>query len=278
MIIDVSGLNFSYGETTVLHEVNLQIAKNEVVALLGPNGAGKTTLLELILGQLTPNKGSISVLGKSPLNQTADFWKEIGIVQQYWRDHPKWTVKRQLEWVRSLYLASNKQPKTVEQALEEVDLTGQANQTLTTLSGGQRRRADFAVATMGNPKLLILDEPTTGLDPAARNEIHQLLDQATLNGATVLMTTHDLNEAEKVASRIIVLTHYHIVADGTADELRANNTPLAQISWRDANGNIQVHATDHVEKFVAELPLQEISELTITRPTLESAYLDLMGK
>ncbi|MCS4484159.1 ABC transporter ATP-binding protein [Gleimia sp. 6138-11-ORH1] len=278
MVISVSDLHFSYGKRSILENLNFEIAENEVVALLGPNGVGKTTLLDIILGQLNPQNGSVSVLGKTPRYQDAKFWMEIGIVQQHWRDHPKWPVKDHLEWARSLYQAAGKKPKTVAEALAEVDASEHINQPLAKLSGGLRRRIDFATATLGNPKLLILDEPSTGLDVEARHNIHQLIDQATLNGATVLFTTHDLDEAEKVASRIMILNSKQILADDTPSHLRTKHTPLAQISWKDSAGNTQVHATNEVEKFVAQLPLTQISELTITRPTLETAYLDLMSK
>lgn len=277
MIVSAKNVHFSYGEVEVLRDVSVDIAPGEVVALLGPNGAGKTTLIELILGFLKPNSGELNVLGIDPQIGKADFWEEIGVLQQQWRDHPKWRVREQLEWIASAHKSVGKHVKTPEEVLAEVGLSDFMNHQLGKLSGGQRRRVDFAAATIASPKLLILDEPTTGLDPVARNDIHMLIDAAQDRDASVLMSTHDLAEAEKIASRIMILSNHRIVANGTATQLREGIDKRAEVTWRDASGKRHVHATDQAEKFVRTLP-EDISELTVTRHTLEDAYLNIIGE
>lgn len=278
MLINAHELSFSYGKHAVLDRLSLEIEQGEVVALLGPNGAGKTTLIELVLGFLSPRSGSMQVLGMNPAAGDASFWRRIGVVQQQWKDHPKWSVGDQLEWIHSALSTVETPAKSVDEALAEVRLLDFKNHILGKLSGGQRRRIDFAMANLGAPSLLILDEPTTGLDPVARNELHELLDVASVAGATILITTHDLAEAEKIASRILILNSGQIIANGSAQELRDQMDTRAEITWHDSTGERCVHVTHTPERFIQSLDLDEIDSLTITRPSLEEAYLELIGE
>lgn len=275
-IIEATGVHFAYGKMSVLTDLDLAVNRGEVVAMLGPNGAGKTTLVENIMGSFAPQRGSIRVLGIDPTKPSAQFWSEVGLIQQHWTDHPKWSVASQLEWIKATYDGVNKPTKTVDQVLEDVGLTKKKNARLGKISGGQRRRIDFACATIGRPSLLIMDEPTTGLDPKAKAGIHDLISQTADEGTTVLMTTHDLGEAEKIASRVVILNSGRIIASGSARELRERLVGLAEITWQEG-GERHVHTTDQVEAFVATLDLSKIQNLTITRPTLEDAYLKLIA-
>ena len=275
-VITVENLEFSYGDTPVLRGIDLSVEAGEGVCLLGPNGVGKTTLVENLLGSLTPTSGTVRVLGTDPRRAGADFWARIGLVQQNWTDHPKWRVKDQLEWIRSVQLTTASRVSTVEEALDAVGLTDKAGSRLSRLSGGQRRTVDFAAALMAAPELLVLDEPTTGLDPVSKARLHDLILARVDEDATIVMTTHDLAEAERLASRVLIMNEGRIIADGTVTALRERLDRGAEITWIEGGAH-HVHTTRSPERFVKGLDLDAVTGLTITRPTLEETYLSLVN-
>ena len=276
-VITVENLEFSYGTAPVLRGLDLSVEAGEVVCLLGPNGVGKTTLVENLLGSLTPTSGTVRVLGTDPRRAGADFWARIGLVQQNWTDHPKWRVKDQLEWIRSVQLTAASRVIGVVEALDAVGLTDKAGSRLSRLSGGQRRTVDFAAALMAAPELLVLDEPTTGLDPVSKARLHDLILARVDEDATIVMTTHDLAEAERLASRVLIMNEGRIIADGTVTALRERLDRGAEITWIEGGAH-HVHTTRSPERFVKGLDLDAVTGLTITRPTLEETYLSLVSK
>ena len=276
-VITVENLEFSYGTAPVLRGLDLSVEAGEVVCLLGPNGVGKTTLVENLLGSLTPTSGTVRVLGTDPRRAGADFWARIGLVQQNWTDHPKWRVKDQLEWIRSVQLTAASRVIGVDEVLDAVGLADKADSRLSRLSGGQRRTVDFAAALMAAPELLVLDEPTTGLDPVSKARLHDLILARVDEDATIVMTTHDLAEAERLASRVLIMNEGRIIADGTVTALRERLDRGAEITWIDGGAH-HVHTTRSPERFVKGLDLDAVTGLTITRPTLEETYLSLVNK
>ena len=277
-VVAVDSLSFSYGTAPVLQELDLSVNAGEVVCLLGPNGVGKTTLVENLLGSLTPTAGSVQVLGTDPRRAGADFWARVGLVQQNWTDHAKWRVADQLEWIRAIQLTASPSAMGVTEVLDAVGLADKTTSRLSRLSGGQRRTIDFAAALMGRPELLVMDEPTTGLDPVSKAHLHDLiLQRVDDDNATILMTTHDLAEAERIASRILIMSRGRIIADGSVTALREQLSPDAEVTWIQ-DGEHHVHATAAPEHFLTRLDLGTITGLTITRPTLEETYLSLVGK
>ena len=276
-VITVENLEFSYGAAPVLRGLDLSVEAGEVVCLLGPNGVGKTTLVENLLGSLTPTSGTVRVLGTDPRRAGADFWARIGLVQQNWTDHPKWRVKDQLEWIRSVQLTAASRVIGVDEALDAVGLADKADSRLSRLSGGQRRTVDFAAALMAAPELLVLDEPTTGLDPVSKARLHDLILARVDEDATIVMTTHDLAEAERLASRVLIMNEGRIIADGTVTALRERLDRGAEITWIEGGAH-HVHTTRSPERFVKGLDLDAVTGLTITRPTLEETYLSLVNK
>ena len=276
-VITVENLEFSYGAAPVLRGLDLSVEAGEVVCLLGPNGVGKTTLVENLLGSLTPTSGTVRVLGTDPRRAGADFWARVGLVQQNWTDHPKWRVKDQLEWIRSVQLTAASRVIGVDEALDAVGLTDKADSRLSRLSGGQRRTVDFAAALMAAPELLVLDEPTTGLDPVSKARLHDLILARVDENATIVMTTHDLAEAERLASRVLIMNEGRIIADGTVTALRERLDRGAEITWIEGGAH-HVHTTRSPERFVKGLDLDAVTRLTITRPTLEETYLSLVSK
>ena len=198
-------------------------------------------------------------------------------MQQSWTDHAKWRVKDQLEWIRSVQLTAAERVSTVAEVLGAVGLSDKADSRLSRLSGGQRRTIDFAAALLASPELLILDEPTTGLDPVSKARLHDLILARVDDDATIVMTTHDLSEAERLASRVLIMNEGRIIADGTVTALRELLDRGSEITWIE-DGARHVHTTHSPERFVRGLDLDAITGLTITRPTLEETYLSLVNK
>ena len=276
-VITTESLEFSYGEAPVLRGLDIRIGAGEVVCLLGPNGVGKTTLVENLLGSLAPTSGRVRVFGTDPRQAGAGFWAKVGLVQQSWTDHAKWRVKDQLEWIRSVQLTAAERVSTVAEVLDAVGLLDKADSRLSRLSGGQRRTIDFAAALLASPELLILDEPTTGLDPVSKARLHDLILARVDDDATIVMTTHDLAEAERLASRVLIMNEGRIIADGTVTALRERLDRGAEITWIEGGAH-HVHTTRSPERFVKGLDLDAVTGLTITRPTLEETYLSLVSK
>ena len=223
------------------------------------------------------------MLGTDPVNGDEDWRARIGVVLQSWRDHPRWTPRQLLTDLGGFYVPystpSRTRPYDIDELIVTVGLTELADKKICTLSGGQRRRLDVAIGIVGRPELLFLDEPTAGFDPQARRDFHDLVHRLTdLEGTTILLTTHDLAEAEKLADRILILAGGRIVADGSADELARQVAGEAEVSWS-RDGERFVHATDDATAFVRELFAQhgdEIADLEVRRASLEDSYITLV--
>ncbi|MFI6920479.1 ABC transporter ATP-binding protein [Nonomuraea spiralis] len=283
IVLDVDGLRMRYGSLDVLHDVTFQVRHGEILALLGPNGAGKTTTIEILEGFRIRSQGRVSVLGADPAHGDELWRARLGIVLQSWRDHGKWRVREFLAHLGTYYAPyatpGIPRPWDPDELIERVGLTEHAGKKLKTLSGGQRRRLDVAIGLVGRPELLFLDEPTTGFDPQARSDFHDLVrDLADARETTVLLTTHDLDEAEKLADRILVLNGGRIVADGTAAELARRITGDDEVRWvRD--GRRYVERTSDSTTFVRELFARhgdDVRELEVHRASLEQTYLALV--
>jgi ABC-2 type transport system ATP-binding protein len=214
--IRADGLSRHFGGVVAVDEVSFEIARGEVVALLGPNGAGKTTTIELLEGYLAPTGGSISVLGADPRHGGRAWRARIGLVLQSTSLDLELTVRDVLGVFAALY----PRPRTVAEVLALVDLEAQAGERIGRLSGGQQRRVDLALGIVGRPELLFLDEPTTGLDPAARRRTWAVVEALAAEGTTILLSTHSMDEAQRLADRLLVLRDGRLVADAAPDELR----------------------------------------------------------
>jgi ABC-2 type transport system ATP-binding protein len=282
-VLAVRDLWMRYGDHDVLRGIDLEVARGEVVALLGPNGAGKTTTIEILEGFRRPSAGHVEVLGADPLHADEAWRARVGVVLQSWRDHARWTPRQLLEHLGAYYrpFSTPDRPRPVPagELLELVGLADSADQRILRLSGGQRRRLDVAIGIVGRPELLFLDEPTTGFDPQARREFHDLVHRLTdLEGVTVLLTTHDLSEAEKLADRILILAGGRIVADGSADALSRRIRTRAEVRWTQ-DGERTIHATTDATDFVRRLLHDHpdgIADLEVRRASLEDTYLELV--
>src|SRR5204863_2198844 len=214
--IRVRGLRKSYGAQVAVEDLDLDVARGECFALLGPNGAGKTTTVEILEGYRPRTGGEVSVLGVDPAKPNRDWRGRVGIVLQGTGEFETVSVREVVRHFATFYPA----PRDPDEVIAAVGLTEKATSRAGKLSGGQRRRLDVALGIVGRPELLFLDEPTTGFDPEARREFHDLVHRLSdVDDTTILLTTHDLDEAEKLADRIMILAGGAIIADGSADEL-----------------------------------------------------------
>jgi ABC-2 type transport system ATP-binding protein len=281
--IEVNGLVKRFDSFTAVNGVSFEIASGQVTALLGPNGAGKTTTIEILEGFQSPTAGTVRVLGANPRRGGTAWRARIGLVLQTTSLDAQLTVAEAIALYGSLY----KQSMPVAEVLEAIDLTEDAGTRIGALSGGQKRRVDLGIAIIGRPELLFLDEPTTGLDPEIRRRMWQIIERLTEAGTTTLLTTHYLDEAQHLASRVIVLADGQIAADATPAELRASGGPPV-ISFRPPAGSPELppalkdralSGTDDLIALVtwARDHQVDLTGLEVSPPSLEDAYLALTG-
>jgi ABC-2 type transport system ATP-binding protein len=215
MVIEVENLHKAYDEFEAVRGIDLCVHRGEVFAFLGPNGAGKTTTVEILEGYRDRDEGEVSVLGLDPANATRAWRERIGIVLQECRMEPVLTVRETL----SLYAGYYSSPRDVAETIGLVGLSSSSDVRAGNLSGGQQRRLDVALALIGDPELLFLDEPTTGFDPSARRQAWDVIASLRDLGKTVLLTTHYMDEAQFLADRVAIIRDGRIVAEGVPDEL-----------------------------------------------------------
>jgi ABC-2 type transport system ATP-binding protein len=272
--IEVFGLRKSYGPREVLHGVSFAVETGEVFALLGPNGAGKTTTVEILEGYRPRDGGEVRVLGTDPARGGRDFRARIGIVLQSSAVYPLLTVRETLDLFAGYY----PRPRKVAEVIELVGLTEKADARVRTLSGGQLRRLDLALALIGDPDLIFLDEPTTGFDPAARRQAWETIRDLRALGKSILLTTHYMEEAQRLSDRIAILSDGRIVTTGSPRELLAEQ--VVEIRFR-RNGEDVVLTTTEPTRVLNELTTEaladglELEGLEVHPRTLEEVYLEL---
>jgi ABC-2 type transport system ATP-binding protein len=291
--IEVAGLRKSYGSVQAVRDVGFTVRFGEIVALLGPNGAGKTTTLEILEGFRDRDGGYTEVLGLDPGERSngRDLRERTGLVLQDLAVEPYLTVRETIARAAGYYLA----PRTTGEVIDLVGLAGQERRKVRALSGGQKRRLDLALGLIGDPELLFLDEPTTGFDVAARRDAWQVVRRLRSAGTTILLTTHNLEEAHALADRVVVLSAGVVVAEGAPDAVGGRDTARAVISFappdgygiddlpvaaRAGNGAVIVETSNTTRALLAltrwaDRRGVELAGLTVDRPTLEDAYLEL---
>ncbi|MEU0412550.1 ABC transporter ATP-binding protein [Streptomyces griseorubiginosus] len=277
LAVDVRGLRKRYGDVTAVDGLDLGIRAGEVFGLLGPNGAGKSTTVEILQGNRDRDAGEVSVLGADPAHGTRAWRSRVGIV---WQDESAPAELTVAETVRH-FSRYYPRPRDPAEVIALVGLGAKAGSRIKALSGGQRRRLDVALGVIGGPELLLLDEPTTGFDPAARRQFWDLIRKLAVEGTTILLTTHYLEEAEALADRLAVVAKGKVVATGEPAALRERFGTGATVEWTEPGGAPRAVRTDTPTRTVAELTHRfdgEIPGLTVTRPTLEDVYLRLTGQ
>ncbi len=277
LAVDVRGLRKQYGDVTAVDGIDLEIRPGQVFGLLGPNGAGKSTTVEILQGNRSRDAGEVSVLGSDPAAGTRAWRSRVGIVWQDESAPAELTVGETVRHFARYY----PRPRDPEEVIGLVGLQAKAGSRIKALSGGQRRRLDVALGVIGGPELLLLDEPTTGFDPAARRQFWELIRLLADEGTTILLTTHYLEEAEALADRLAVVARGRVVATGEPAALRERYGTDATVEWTEADGTIRTERTDTPTRTVAELMHRfdgEIPGLRVSRPTLEDVYLRLTGQ
>jgi len=289
--VHVQGLVKSYGSVRAVRGIDLDIRTGEIFAMLGPNGAGKTTTVEILEGYRDRDAGEVTVLGHDPGRERARIKPRIGIVLQQTGVDQYLTVAETVAMYASYY----PRPRSAQEVIDLVGLGSKRGSRVNTLSGGQVRRLDMAVALAGDPDLLFLDEPTTGFDPSARREAWEVIKSLASLGKTVLLTTHYMDEAQYLADRVAVIAAGRIVATGPPGTLGDRNLAAARIRYRTPDGAAppdgfaETRSADGVTEIASTDVVADLHRLTgwaldnrvaldgleVTRPTLEDAYLSL---
>jgi ABC-2 type transport system ATP-binding protein len=276
--VRVHGLRKSYGNVVALEGIDFEIDEGEVFALLGPNGAGKTTTVEILEGYRERDAGDVEVLGDDPARAGGDFRERIGVVLQ--SADPAYPILKVREVV-SQFAGYFSAPRAADEVIRLVGLEEKRETHVRNLSGGQRRRLDLAIALVGDPELIFLDEPTTGFDPAARRNAWELIRELRSLGKTILLTTHYLEEAEQLADRVAVVNAGGIVALGAPDELIGREkTEIVYVE----NGREVRLETDAPTRLLHELTTKaldddrELERLEVRRRSLEDVYMSLTGE
>ena len=273
--VTVSDLRKSYGQVEAVRGISFEIASGEIFGLLGPNGAGKTSTVEILEGYRRRDGGSVSVLGEDPAIAGSAWRERIGVVLQSSSLYETLTVREHLFHFAGYY----ERPRQVDEVIEVVGLPGKRDSMVRTLSGGQRRRLDLGLALIGDPEVIFLDEPTTGFDPEARRRAWDTIGSLRELGKTILLTTHYLEEAERLSDRVAVLRDGEIVALGPPSEL-TSTLPATEIRFRRDGEEVVLHTEDPTRMLheLTEEALRdgtELEGLEVRRASLEDVYLEL---
>jgi ABC-2 type transport system ATP-binding protein len=276
ILLELKGIRAGYEAIEILHGVSLAVPRGSVFAVLGPNGAGKTTTVEILEGYRTRSGGEVSVLGHDPQARSHALRQRVGIVLQSSGIYSHITPREALRHWASFY----PDPRDVEEVLALMGLGDKADERTRKLSGGQLRRLDFALALVGDPELIFLDEPTTGFDPEARRAAWETVRSLRALGKTILLTTHYLDEAQALADRVAIVKDGRILAIGPPRELGAAAAHY-RVTYRDGHGELVELETEDPTRTLNELTSEALArgerleELSVGRPTLEDVYLEL---
>jgi len=273
--VRVRGLRKVYAGRTVVDGIDLDIRAGECFALLGPNGAGKTTTIEILEGFRRRDGGDVAVLGADPAAGDRQWRARVGVVAQGLGAVLELSVREMLQHFAAYHGA----PRETGELLTAVGLTDAAGTRVRNLSGGQRRRLDVALGVQGRPELLFLDEPTTGLDPAARRQFWTLLESLRAEGTTILLTTHYLDEAAHLADRVAVIAAGRLLETAPPDQLGAALRLTAVVRWTEDGAVHEVPTATPfatVRELCTRFPTGELPDFAVVRPSLEDVYLAML--
>lgn len=276
----VRDLRKRYGTHEAVRGIDFEVARGEVFGLLGPNGAGKTTTVEILEGYRQRTSGIVSVLGHDPGGRPRALRDRVGIVLQSGGIYRHITVREAIAHWAAMY----PHPRDVDEVIALAGLEESAGKRSRQLSGGQARRLDFALALVGDPELIFLDEPTTGFDPAARRAAWDTVRTLADLGKTVLLTTHYLDEAQALCDRVAIVKDGGIITEGPPSALGVGSASRHTVTWRDERGEVQTRVTDAPTALLHQLTSaalargEELRDFSVTRPSLEDVYLELTAE
>ena len=276
----VRDLHKRYGDVAAVRGIDFEVARGEVFGLLGPNGAGKTTTVEILEGYRERTDGIVSVLGHDPGARPRALRERVGIVLQSSGIYRHVTPRELVEHWAGLY----PRPRCVGEVIDLAGLCECQHTYVRRLSGGQARRLDFALALVGDPELIFLDEPTTGFDPAARRAAWDTVRALADLGKTVLLTTHYLDEAQALCDRVAIVKDGRILAVGAPAALGVGASTRYRVSWRDEGDEVHARETDDPTALLHQLTSAALArgvplrDLSVSRPTLEDVYLELTAE
>jgi ABC-2 type transport system ATP-binding protein len=303
--LQVADVRYAYGKSLAVDGVSFDVRPGEVFGLLGPNGAGKTTTIAMISGLLPPASGQILIFGTEATDRSGKARRRLGVVPQEIALYDELTVRENLRFWGELYgLAGSDLGGAVDRALEMVGLTDRAKDRVSKLSGGLKRRLNLGVGLVHSPDLLLLDEPTVGIDPQARLRILDLVQKQAREGRAVLYTSHYLEEAEQLCDRLAIVDHGRVLAQGTVEELRklVGEGPVVQVRGEVDSGQLQqiagrtqgvsllsaadgaasfaAHDADACSALIRELFQSgaKLDDLRVQEPNLQGLFLKLTGR
>lgn len=278
-IISVTKVSKCFKDIQVLHDITLEVNKGDIFGLLGPSGAGKTTLIKLLLGLISNTKGEIKVLGKTPFDYDSKIYSSFGMVLDHDGFYERLSCYDNLEIFANIYSIKHKK-KSISELLDKVGLSDAKNKSVSKLSKGMRQRLSFARAILHNPTIIFLDEPTSGLDPTTTLQIHSLIKEMQKNGTTFLLTTHNMDEAEKMCNRLALLNEGHIIEIGSPKEICMKHQVEYNVSIELENGNaIQIDMTKLNKKIIEIMNNNhKIVKIHSNEPTLEDVFIKLTGR
>ena len=278
-VLVVEHLKKSFDSHVAVDDVSFTVDRGEVFGLLGPNGAGKSTTMSMVAGLITPDAGKVTITSDDKNGSVADPRLLLGVVPQDLAIYPDLTVRENLTFFGSLYgLSRDELHRRVDSALDRVGLADRQTSPTRTLSGGMKRRLNFAVALLHEPKLLILDEPTVGVDPQSRNKIFESIEELHRQGRTIIYTTHYMEEAERLCDRIAIVDAGKLLALGTLDELLAQygGPPTLVVTTNGEERRMQTG--DPLAELNRIAAHSKIDAFQMERPTLEQVFLRLTGR
>jgi linearmycin/streptolysin S transport system ATP-binding protein len=277
-MLKITDLSRDFDKIKAVKNLSLQVNKGEIFGLLGPNGAGKSTTINMIVGLLKPSSGKILIQG-SHKPHSIEAKKQIGFIPQDLAVYENLTARENLTFFATLHgLKGKKLKEKVDWALEFSQLEEKSNMRVITFSGGMKRRLNIAAALMHNPSLLLMDEPTVGVDTQSRNAIFQSILSLKESGLTIIYTTHYMEEAERLCDRIAIIDNGELKAVDTVEGLKNRYCDGVIIGIEDKNGTRKIRSKNPVDTIVKANSSQTILRLTVENPTLEEVFLNLTGR
>ena len=277
-MITLKNLKKKFGETLAVDDVSLEVKKGEILGLLGPNGAGKTTTISMLVGFLSMDSGSVDIAGQgSP--EKPEIRRKIGIVPQTLAIYTELSGQENLEFFAKMHgFKDNVLKERIDWALNFVNLSDRRGELARKYSGGMKRRLNMAAALLHQPELLILDEPTVGVDPQSRNAIFENVEQLRENGCTILFTTHYMEEAQRLCDRVAIMDKGKLLALDTVDNLITEHGGKSIITAETSSGTVTIETDDPLQEIVKMKEMDKLSSFQMESPNLETVFLNITGR